>query len=127
MPSGPFCVRAVDMCARYALSRAGICSTGTMLSTRPVAAALAGMPAMAMWSIAACASVRPPRSLIALSPRAPSLPAPERMMHTALSPWSSASEAKKVSMGKRYCRGGAGLLSCSTPPLMVSVASGGMM
>ena len=101
-------------------------STGRMSSTSPVEAALAGMPLIATWSKPACAKVRPPCSFTAPSPSAPSLPVPESTMHTAQSPRSSASEVKNVLIGQRCCRGGAGLITCSTPSAMVSEASGGI-
>ena len=126
VPSGPFWSRVASRCLRCASSRSGIASTGSTSSTSPVAAALAGMPLMATWSKPACAMVRPPCSLTVRSPRAPSLPVPDSTMLTAQSPWSSASEVKNVSMGHRYCLGGAGLLTCSTRSWMVRVASGGI-
>ena len=55
-----------------------------MKSTPPDAAALRGMLSNAELS-AACAKVKPPASLMALSPTVPSLPLPERMTPMAFS------------------------------------------
>ena len=60
--------------------------------------ALLGMPSYSAdegsWTIA-----MPSSALIALSPRVPSVPFPERMIPIAVSLWSSAKERKKVSIG----------------------------
>ena len=49
----------------------------------------------------ACARVSPPCSLIALMPSVPSLPLPDSTIPMAYSLWSSASAAKKESIGVR--------------------------
>ena len=56
----------------------------------------------------------------------PSVPVPDSTMQTAFSPWSPARDMKNVSIGMRCSRGGAGRSTRRMPPLMVSVASGGM-
>jgi hypothetical protein len=66
----------------------------------PVAMALPGMPSYRV-VFGSWTSTSPPFSLIARNPNAPSLPVPESTMQMALSPWSSASERKKKSMGCR--------------------------
>ena len=76
------------------MSLAGISSTGRIWSTSPVAMALRRM--LSYWAEAGVwAMAMPPYSLTAWRPRVPSVPVPERMMQTAYSPWSSASERKK--------------------------------
>ncbi len=77
-------------------------STGTARSTRPEAMALAGMLACrGPEPSLACARVSPPCSLIALMPSVPSLPLPDSTIPMAYSLWSSASAAKKKSIGVR--------------------------
>lgn len=70
------------------------------------------------------AIVIPPCSLMARMPSAPSLPEPERMTPTARSPSSSASEAKKPSMGTRGASEASP--SRSRPSASVRVLLGGM-
>ena len=101
-------------------------STGITWSTNPPEAALCGIPGMAWWSNSAWLSVRPPCSLTAAMPSAPSLPNPDRMMAIAFSPWSSASDARKVLTEVRRAGGGAGWARRRVPPLIVRMQLGGM-
>ena len=65
-----------------------------MLWVTMLATALVGMPAYsAVWTC--CTITSPDSSLIARSPSVPSVPAPDRMMQTARSFWSVASERRK--------------------------------
>ncbi len=61
--------------------------------------ALCGMPpndaVASSWTITS-----PSAALMADTPTVPSLPVPDRITPTALSPWSSASERKHASMGR---------------------------
>jgi len=89
----------------------------------PVATALCGMPSKRDDSTT-WATVKPPCSLTARMPTAPSLPLPESTTATALSPWSSASERKKGSTVPGSPRG---VVSRKRPRRIVKVALGGMM
>ena len=70
--------------------------------------------------------VRPPHSLIAFSPRAPSLPVPERTMPTERSRRAEPKESKKASMGlntRSLPAGGISTIKC--PSFNVTIACGG--
>ena len=69
----------------------------------------------------AWARTSPPCRLTSPRLREPSLPAPESTMQTAWWFWSAASEVKKLSIGQRLARGGAGLDTTSRPASIVMV------
>ncbi len=76
--------------------------------------ALRGMPSNSLDAVF-CAITMPPASLMARTPRVPSLPVPESTMPMANSRWSSARDWKKKSIGKRWPRGTTGSSRCSAP------------
>src|ERR1035438_6640869 len=76
--------------------------------------ALRGMPSNLADS-GVCTKTAPAFSLMARRPSVPSEPIPERMTPMLCSSWSSASERKKKSIGRRSPRGAAGSSRCSTP------------
>ena len=63
---------------------------------------------------------------MAAMPMVPSLPYPARMIPTAFSCWSSASETRKVSTDDRRAVGVSGLATRSTPSTIFKMALGGM-
>ncbi len=85
------------------ISLAGRSSALAVMSTRPVATALRGMPSYLAES-GSWAMVNPACSLMAFRPRLPSVPMPESTMPMAFSRWSSANWRKKKSMGMRRPR-----------------------
>ena len=105
----------------------GISSTGAMMSTAPVAIAPAGIsPYCGAVPLLPWASVRPPHSLMALSPRAPSLPVPDSTMPTARSRSTEPKESKNASMGRSnrsLCSGGSSTFR--HPSLSVTSECGG--
>ena len=96
-PSAPASMapKSTWMCLA-ATSCAASSATGATTSTTPVAIALCGMLANSA-SSGAWTNTRPPASLIAWMPTAPSLPKPERIT-AAPSPCCSASERKNRSI-----------------------------
>ena len=112
--------------AAYSSSLAGMASTGRMWSTRPVEMALRRIASyLAVSSVWAMAM--PPCSFTAVRPSVPSEPVPDIIMHTALSPQSSAKERNRESIGVRWPRASEGGCTLNTLSLMVSVALGGMI
>ena len=109
--------------ARRASSNA-IASGESTKSTQPADAALRGIESYLADS--SCAKVMPPSALMASSPSVPSVAVPERMIPTACSCWSWASDSRKKSIersGVRACSRGC---SFNTPALMLSLVLGGM-
>jgi hypothetical protein len=80
------------------MSRDGRAAGGAMLSGVTAAMALFGMESY-FAEAGSCTSTIPFAFLIAVMPREPSLPIPERMMPMLLSCRFSAREVKKVSIG----------------------------
>ncbi len=112
----------VSRARAYSAIFAAMARAGRIQSTVPSAIALRGMLSVRA-SSGSWAMVTPPCSLMARSPTAPSLPAPERMMPMAASPCSSASEQRKASIDA--WRGWRGPLSRSVRPSSRSSALGG--
>ena len=95
------------------------------MSASPVLIALRGMASYlaeaGSWTI-----TRPEFSLMALSPKAPSEPIPEKTTQTAFCRWSTANCRKKKSMGIRNPRGAEGASKWSFPCRIARSALGGI-
>ena len=96
-----------------------------MKSASPVEMALRGIPSNVAESTS-CTITRPPASFTARTPRMPSLPVPDSTIATERSPWSSASERRKKSIGRFTPRGESISESCSFPSWMDRFLLGGM-
>ena len=76
-------------------------SAGATRSTAPVEIAPSGIPSYSgAVPLRPCAKVIPPFALMALRPRAPSVPVPDSTIPMACSPIVRANESKNVSIGR---------------------------